>query len=222
MATIGGNLLQRTRCPYFRDVGCRLQQARAGLGLRRDRRRQPLARGARHERPLHRHPPVRPRGRAGRARRDRRVRGPTGERTFPVDDSTGCPATRRTSRRARAGRGDRAVARPGGPDARRSHYLKVRDRASFEFALVSAAVALHVEDGVIREARVALGGVGTKPWRVRACEAALAGKAPDRSALRGGRPARAGRRAPALGQRFKIELMQRTMVRALEMAGELA
>ncbi len=111
---------------------------------------------------------------------------------------------------------------PGGPHARRARYLKVRDRASYEFALVSTAAALHIEDGVIREARLAVGGVGTRPWRMRACEAALTGKAPDRSAFEAAaRLALEGAR-PLSGNRYKVELLRRTMVRALEMAGEVA
>ena len=111
---------------------------------------------------------------------------------------------------------------PGGPHARRARYLKVRDRASYEFALVSAAVALDIENGVIRTARIACGGVGTRPWRMRACEQALTGEAPiagvfetaARLALEGSRP--------LSGNRYKVELLPRTMVRALEMAGEIA
>jgi len=68
--------------------------------------------------------------------------------------------------------------------ARRSHYLKIRDRASFEFAVVSVAVGLDVDAGRIRQARVALGGVGTKPWRVPRVEAALVGRTLNRDALR--------------------------------------
>ena len=77
-----------------------------------------------------------------------------------------------------------AITVPANPAARRSHYLKVRDRASFEFAVVSAAVALDMDGARIRQARVALGGVGTKPWRVPQVEAALAGASLDPAALR--------------------------------------
>ena len=77
-----------------------------------------------------------------------------------------------------------AITVPASPAARRSHYLKVRDRASFEFALVSAAVALEMDGDRIRQARVALGGVGTKPWRATRWRAALAGLTLDFAALR--------------------------------------
>jgi xanthine dehydrogenase YagS FAD-binding subunit len=111
---------------------------------------------------------------------------------------------------------------PANPMTRRSHYLKVRDRASFEFALVSAAVALDMDGPRIRQARIALGGVGTKAWRVPGVEGALAGASLDQATLR---------RAAALavdgaqgrgGNDFKLELMQRAIVRAVEVAGARA
>ena len=102
--------------------------------------------------------------------------------------------------------------------SRRSHYLKVRDRASFEFALVSAAVALAVEDGVIRSARLAAGGVGTVPWRLLASEQALAGTRAGPAAFDAA-AAHAGDGAEPLSQNgFKIELLRRTVRRALELA----
>jgi xanthine dehydrogenase YagS FAD-binding subunit len=115
-----------------------------------------------------------------------------------------------------------AITVPASPAARRSHYLKVRDRASFEFAVVSAAVALDMDGVRIRQARVALGGVGTKPWRFPQVEAALAGASLDPVALR---PAAALAVEDAQGHGhndFKIELMQRVIVRAVEIAGARA
>ena len=115
-----------------------------------------------------------------------------------------------------------AITVPANPAGRRSHYLKVRDRASFEFAVVSTAVALDMEGGRIRQARVALGGVGTKPWRVPRVEAALAGASLDRAALRTA-AALAAEGAQGRGHNdFKIELMQRAIVRAVETAGARA
>jgi xanthine dehydrogenase YagS FAD-binding subunit len=115
-----------------------------------------------------------------------------------------------------------AIMVPANPPARRSHYLKVRDRASFEFAVVSAAVALDMEGGRIRQARVALGGIGTKPWRVPRVEAALAGAGLDPAALRTA-AALAAEGAQGRGHNdFKIELMQRVIVRAVETAGARA
>src|SRR5690606_31690042 len=112
-----------------------------------------------------------------------------------------------------------AITVPASPAARRSHYLKVRDRASFEFALVSAAVALDMDGDRIRAARVALGGVGTKPWRRPQVEAALTGASLDPAGLRKA-AALAVQGARGQGQNdFKIELMQRAIVRAVETAG---
>jgi xanthine dehydrogenase YagS FAD-binding subunit len=101
----------------------------------------------------------------------------------------------------------------------RSHYLKVRDRASFEFAVVSAAVALDMDGDQIRQARVALGGVGTVPWRVPQVEVALEGAGLDPDALRAA-AALATDGAQGQGSNdFKIELLQRAIVRAVETAG---
>ena len=99
--------------------------------------------------------------------------------------------------------------------ASHSHYLKVRDRASFEFALAAAAVAANIEDGVVRDVRIALGGVGTKPWRARDAEQVLVGLPAELASFeRAAAQALAGAR-PAARNRFKIPLAQRTLVRAL-------
>jgi xanthine dehydrogenase YagS FAD-binding subunit len=108
-----------------------------------------------------------------------------------------------------------AVEVPAGSWARRSLYRKVRDRASFEFALASAAVALDIDSGRIRAARIALGGVGTKPWRAHEAEAVLTG-APADAAHFEEAAARALAGARPLEQNaFKIALAQRTLIRAL-------
>jgi xanthine dehydrogenase YagS FAD-binding subunit len=112
-----------------------------------------------------------------------------------------------------------AIIVPTSPAARRSHYLKIRDRASFEFAVVSAAVALEMDVARIRQARIALGGVGTRPWRIPQVEAALAGASLDPAGLRSA-AALAAQGAQGHGHNdFKIELMQRAIVRAVETAG---
>ena len=112
-----------------------------------------------------------------------------------------------------------AITVPAGPMTRRSHYLKLRDRASFEFALVSAAVGLDMEGARIRAARVAVGGVGTKPWRLPQVEAALAGATLEPAPLRRA-AAVAVQGARGRGHNdFKIALMQRAIVRAVETAG---
>jgi xanthine dehydrogenase YagS FAD-binding subunit len=110
---------------------------------------------------------------------------------------------------------------PAAPWFRRSLYLKVRDRQSYEFALASAAVALDLADGVVREARIALGGVATVPWRAAQAEAALRGKAIDEQSLAASSDAAfAGARGHGRND-FKIELGKRTLRRALQQAAAL-
>ncbi len=111
---------------------------------------------------------------------------------------------------------------PHGAYSRRARYLKVRDRASYEFALVSIAAALEIENGVIRAARLAAGGVGTRPWRLRATESALIGKKPERSIFEAAAHVAVDGANPLSGNRYKMELLPRTIVRALEMAGDVA
>jgi len=105
--------------------------------------------------------------------------------------------------------------------ARRSRYLKIRDRASFEFALVSVAVALESEKGRIKVARVAAGGVGTKPWRLTACETVLVGAPLGETTLRAAADHAADGARPLNGNGFKPELLRRAVFRALtEVAGQ--
>jgi xanthine dehydrogenase YagS FAD-binding subunit len=152
-----------------------------------------------------------------------RVRGPRGERSYPVEELYRLPGdTPHLEHTLRTGELIVEVRVPGGPHARRARYLKVRDRSSYEFALVSAAVALDMEGGVIRSARIACGGVGARPWRMRASEDALAGRAPGRRAFADAARLAAQGARPLAGNRYKIELLPRTIVRALEMAGEIA
>src|SRR5581483_935918 len=110
---------------------------------------------------------------------------------------------------------------PATPFARRSLYLKIRDRQSYEFALASAAVALDMDAGAVREARIALGGVATKPWRAREAESVLKGASLNDAVLkRAAEAAFAG--AQTHGQNdFKPELGRRTLVRALRQAGSM-
>ncbi|MEO8713877.1 MAG: xanthine dehydrogenase family protein subunit M, partial [Acetobacteraceae bacterium] len=100
--------------------------------------------------------------------------------------------------------------------ARRSTYLKVRDRASFEFALVSAAVGLDVADGIVRDARVAAGGVGATPWRLPEVEQALRGRALTPEVLAEAASAAGQGAQPASQNGFKLILLRRTVLRALQ------
>src|SRR5829696_721065 len=223
-ATMGGNLLQRTRCPYFRDVGyaaCNRRAPGSGCSAIGGENRWHAVLGtsenciAAHASDLA----------VALIALDAavEVRGAGGPRTVTLNDLYRLPnATPHIETVLEPGEVIAAVTVPASLAARRSHYLKVRDRASFEFALVSAAVALDMDGGRIRAARVALGGVGTKPWRVPRVEAALAGVSLDPAALR---PAAALAAEGAQGRGhndFKIELMQRAIVRAIETAGARA
>jgi xanthine dehydrogenase YagS FAD-binding subunit len=116
-----------------------------------------------------------------------------------------------------------AIEVPASAAARRSHYLKLRERASYEFALVSAAVGLDLDGAVIREARIALGGVAAKPWRLRETEAALQGVAlADEPALRRAVDAGFAEARPLRRNGFKVELAKRAVIRALQIVGGVA
>ena len=223
-ATMGGNVLQRTRCPYFRDVGydaCNKRTPGSGCAAIGGENRWHAVLGtsssciAAHASDLA----------VALVALDAvvEVRAPQGQRTVPLDELYRLPAdTPHIETVLEPGEVITAITVPASPVARRSHYLKVRDRASFEFALVAAAVALDMDGPRIREARVALGGVGTKPWRVPQVEKALAGASLDPAALRRA-AALAAEGAQGSGHNdFKIVLMQRAIVRAIETVGARA
>jgi xanthine dehydrogenase YagS FAD-binding subunit len=109
---------------------------------------------------------------------------------------------------------------PAQPLPLRSGYLKVRDRQSYEFALTSAAVALSISDGVIRAAKVAAGGVGTVPWRLRAVERRLIGQRPSPDLWRTAAEPAADGAEPLRHNAFKVELLRRTVERQLRVVGE--
>jgi xanthine dehydrogenase YagS FAD-binding subunit len=223
MASIGGNLLQRVRCPYFRmlDAPCNKRDPGSGCSAIDGLNAGHAILGT-SDHCVATHPSD---VAVALVALDAtmRVRGPQGERSFPVEELFRLPGdTPHLEHTLRPGELIVEVRVPGGPHARRARYLKVRDRASYEFALVSAAVALDVEGGVIRGARIAAGGVGTRPWRMRASEEALIGKAPGRDAFEAAARLAAEGTHPLSHNGYKIELLPRTIVRALEMAGEIA
>jgi xanthine dehydrogenase YagS FAD-binding subunit len=220
-ATMGGNLLQRTRCPYFRDIGysaCNKRVPGSGCAAIDGENRWHAVLGtsesciAAHASDLA----------VALVALDATVelRSNNRQRTVPLTDLYQLPdATPHIETVLEPGEVIAAIIVRSNSAARRSHYLKVRDRASFEFAVVSAAVALDMDRARIRQAHVVLGGVGTKPWRVPRVEAALGGASLEATALRAAAAFAAegaqGRRA----NNFKIELMQRVIVRAVENAG---
>jgi xanthine dehydrogenase YagS FAD-binding subunit len=115
-----------------------------------------------------------------------------------------------------------AIEVPHGRYAAGARYLKVRERASYEFALVSVAAALEIEDGAIRAARLAAGGVGTKPWRLHTAEAALIGRQPTPETYQAAADCAVEGASPLLMNGFKVELLRRAVRRALARAGDLA
>ena len=220
MASTGGNLLQRTRCSYFYDTATPCNKREPGSGCSAIERHQPHPRDPRHQRGLHRHASVRHVRGARRARRQGacdRARRRARDSHSPI--SIGCPATRRSvDTNLQPDEIITAVELPAQGFAANYSYLKIRDRLSYAFALVSVAAALELEGGTIKEARLALGGVAHKPWRDPAAEAALRGQAADEAAF-----ARAAdlllRDAKGFEHNaFKIELARRAIVRTLTQA----
>jgi xanthine dehydrogenase YagS FAD-binding subunit len=218
MATVGGNLMQRTRCPYFRDTAlpCNKRQPGAGCSAIGGFTRMHAVLGA-SEHCIAVHPSDMC---VALVALDAVVhsRLPDGtRRSIPVESFHTLPGSEpQVETVLRPGELITHVDLPSSAFAARSRYVKVRDRASYAFALASAAVALDVHDGVIRDARVALGGVATKPWRSHDAEQALVGK---RATAESYRNAAAAAVIGAVGRGhndFKIELARRTVVRALE------
>ncbi|MEV0390404.1 xanthine dehydrogenase family protein subunit M [Nonomuraea sp. NPDC050643] len=222
MATIGGNLLQRTRCRYFRDPtvpACNKRSPGTGCAAVTGAARMHAVLGA---------------GRACIALHASdlavalvaldavvHVQSRDGTRSIPLTGFYLLPGDTPDRENVLAhGELITAVDIPLPPEGTRSGYLKVRDRASYEFALASAAVALILDDGVIREARVALGGVGTVPWRAREAEDVLRGAPAAAPAFLAAAEASVRDPFTVPGTAFKVELAKRTLVRALRTVAE--
>jgi xanthine dehydrogenase YagS FAD-binding subunit len=216
MATLGGNLLQRTRCTYFRDTAMPCNKRNPGSGcsaLHGENRLHAVLGGSDHC--IATHPSD---FAVALVALDAIVitEREGGGRSIPIGDFHLLPGeTPDRETVLEPGELIVAIAVPVLAYAKRSLYRKVRDRASFEFALTAVAVAIDVADGKIREARIALGGVGTKPWRAREAEAALIGQPFEAASFeRAAEHATVGAHA-AEQNGFKIPLAQRTLVRAL-------
>ena len=221
MATIGGNLMQRVRCAYFRDGGaaCNKRVPGSGCAALSGVNRGHAVLGT-SEHCIAAHPSD---AAVALTALDAvvRLRGPDGERSVPVDGFFLPPGdTPEREHPMEHGELITAVDVPRIPFARTSVYLKVRDRESYEFALASAAVVLRVEDGTVAEARIGLGGVATKPWRAREAEEALVGSPAEGASYELAAVREMQGAVPRSMNAFKIELAQRTMVRALRMAAE--
>ncbi len=216
LATIGGNLLQRTRCPYFRDVAtpCNKREPGSGCSALDGLNRIHAILGT-SDRCIAVHPSDLA---VALVALDARVSilGPDGEDEIAVENLHRLPGdTPHLETVLQPGDLITAVTIPASEAARRSHYVKVRDRASFEWALVSAAVALDMDGGTIRDARVAAGGVGTKPWRLRTVESVLIGKTAGPDVFRAAADRAADGAQPRGDNAYKVELLKRTVVRAL-------
>ena len=218
MATMGGNLMQRTRCAYFYDptfAECNKRVPGSGCAALQGHHRMHAILGA-SEACIATHPSD---AAVALAALDAvvRVAGPGGERAIPIVDFHRLPDD--TPQLDTNLRGDElitAIDLPALPFGRRSHYLKVRDRNSYAFALVSVAAALDLDgQGVIRQARLALGGVAHKPWRVVEAEQRLVGQRPGDGAWRAAAEAALAGARPRRDNAFKVELARRSIARAL-------
>ncbi|MGZ5199102.1 MAG: FAD binding domain-containing protein [Telluria sp.] len=224
MATVGGNLLQRSRCYYFTDPtlgACNKRTPGAGCAAMDGYNRIHAILGA-SDQCIATNPSDMS---VALCALDAvvRLQGPNGARTVPLADFHRLPEDRPQDDTVIA-RGEliTAVDLPPPRFAGHTHYLKVRDRASYEFALVAVAAALDMDGSVVRDARVVLGGVAHKPWRAHAAEDALRGQPLSDDALRRAGVAAVQGAVARQHNAFKIELAQRAVERALRVAGGIA
>jgi xanthine dehydrogenase YagS FAD-binding subunit len=219
MASMGGNLRQRVRCSYFRDgvSPCNKREPGSGCAALEGLNRGHAILGT-SEHCIATHPSDVAVALVAFGAVVHTV-GPGGAREIAIDDFFLEPGdTPELEHPLEQGELIVAIEVPGAPIARRSIYLKYRDRQSYEFALVSVAAALRVEGDVVAEARLALGGVGTKPWRAHAAEEQLVG-APATAAAFAHAAAQELRPAvPREHNAFKVELAKRAIVRGLTQA----
>ncbi len=223
MATAGGNLLQRTRCPYFYDIvfNCNKRVPGSGCSALTGYNRSNAVLGGSSS-CIATHPSDMC---VALAALDAviHIQGTNGDKQVAFTDFHLLPGdTPQRENVLETGDLITAIELQPQPFAKRSHYLKVRDRSSYEFALASAAVMLDVRGGVIQNARVALGGVGTKPWRSKEAEAVLIGAKPTDKVYKAVAEAALAGAQVHEHNAFKIPLAKRTLVRALEITGGMA
>jgi xanthine dehydrogenase YagS FAD-binding subunit len=223
MASTGGNILQRTRCYYFYDTAfaCNKREPGSGCSAISGYNRNHAVLGT-SEHCIATHPSDLC---VALMAMDAVVftQGPKGKRSIPFAEFHRLPGeTPHFENVLQPGELILAIEIPPFAFSNRSCYLKVRDRASYEFALTSAAVALDISGGKIKQSRIALGGVGTKPWRAMAAEKQLAGSEISEGAFRHAAEIALADAKPQQHNAFKIELAKRTLVRALITASEIA
>lgn len=223
MATAGGNLLQRTRCPYFYDTSfaCNKRSPGSGCSAIKGYNRSHAILGT-SDSCIATHPS------------DMAValtalgavvvvKGHKGERKFPLTEFYLLPG--KTPQKETVLDHEELITSidiPPLPFGVHSHYLKVRDRASYDFALSSAAVAMDVREGTIRQVRIALGGVATKPWRAFKAEQVLTGVPANEKNYLAAAEAEIKNAVPRTFNTFKVELIKRTLVRALKTTGGMS
>jgi xanthine dehydrogenase YagS FAD-binding subunit len=217
MATLGGNVLQRTRCNYFRDPGwdqCNKREPGTGCAALKGINRKHAVLGT-SDHCIATYP-----GDFAQALvaldATAELLGSGGPRVIRFEDLHRPPEdTPHIETRLSPDELITGFSISAAPWFRRSLYLKIRDRQSYEFALASAAVALDIQDGAVKEARIALGGVATRPWRAREAEAALRGKPLGEATAKIAADAAFSTARTRPGNAFKPELGRRTLVRAL-------
>jgi xanthine dehydrogenase YagS FAD-binding subunit len=223
MATTAGNLLQRTRCVYFRDTAhtCNKREPGTGCSAIGGHNRMLAILGTSKDciatNPSDQNVAL------TALEATIQVKGPKGQRNVPISAFYLLPGST-PQRETVLEPGDiiTSVTLPAPTPGTRSLYLKLRDRAAYEFALASAAIVINVDGGKIRHARVALGGVGTRPWRSLEAEAELQGHTADAATFRKAAEAALKDAHPASENGFKIELSKRCLVRALTMSVKTA
>lgn len=224
MATCGGNLLQRTRCYYFYDPSyqeCNKRVPGSGCAAKQGVNRMHAILGA-SEACIAVHPSDMC---VALAALDAvvQVKGPRGDRSIPLTEFHRLPGNRpNIDTNLRLGELITAIDIPALQYAKHSTYLKIRDRNSYAFALVSVAAMVDSDGGSAREARIALGGVAHKPWRATKAERALAGKKLDETTVRAAADAELEGAKPYRDNGFKIELTRRAIVRAVMTAANAA
>jgi xanthine dehydrogenase YagS FAD-binding subunit len=223
MASLAGNVLQRTRCVYFRDVSyanCNKRVPGSGCAALDGVNRQHAVLGTSGS-CIASYP-----GDFAQALialdAQLEVIGPNGTRTLPFAELHRRPGqTPQVETVLRPNEIITAFDLPGGAWTRRSLYLKIRDRDSYEFALASAAVALDLNERQVRDVRIALGGVATVPWRAREAETALRGRTLDDATLEAAADLAFARARPREHNGFKVALGKRTLIRAIRQAASM-
>ena len=223
MATTGGNLLQRTRCMYFRatDMPCNKREPGSGCAAIGGANRSLAILGT-SEHCIATNPSDMNVAMAA-LEATIHVRGTKGERSIPIADFHVLPGNT-PHRETVLEPGDLIthVTLPPPAPGSRSLYLKLRDRASYEFALASAAVVVTVANGKVTRARIALGGVGTKPWRSTEAEDELTGQSATEAVFRKAAEAALRGAKPQSENGFKVELAKRCLIHALKLATQPA